>query len=61
MEGCSDDHSFGIPGFRHFSGLIASKNPNFLVIQKMISIAEVLNARIFDEDGEPFDYSFLGL
>lgn len=60
-KGYPEDQSSGIPWFDYYKGFIASKNPNFVVIQKMISIAEALNAKIYDEEGEPFDYSFLGL
>lgn len=60
-EGYLEDKSFGTPWFNYSKGYIFTKNPNILVIQKLIVIATALNAKVYDEEGDPFDPSFLGL
>ena len=58
--GYPEEDPVGLPSFSYYKGFIYTKNPNIEVIKKMLSIAAALNGRVYAEEGEPFDPSFIG-
>jgi hypothetical protein len=49
----------GIPWFEFRDGYITTKNPDFDVIKKLLSIAQSLNAKVQGEEGEFYEDDFL--
>jgi hypothetical protein len=48
-----------LPWFDYYKGYISTKNPNFWIIQKLLTIAGALNAKVLGEEGEEYDQHFL--
>ena len=44
----------GKPAFWNMDGEITKKNPDQLVVDKMVEIAQKLDARVFGDDGEEY-------
>jgi hypothetical protein len=53
-----ESDAIGFPWFSYNKGYIYTKNPNFLIIQKLLTIAQALNAKVFGEGGEEYDERF---
>lgn len=49
----------GTPWFKYNDGYVRSKNPDLLVIKKMLVMATAMNAKVQGEEGELYDESFL--
>ena len=48
-----------IPWFDYSGGNINTKNPDLPTIEKMLSIAKKLDAKVLGQDGELYDESFI--